>query len=393
MYYKSPLDKVYQYLLICLGFISTLTVAGGNLIAGLIVILWLFSGDYEKKFRKIIGSSIAKASILFFLIHLIGLLWTYDIDWGMEISRKMLKFGILFPILLTIVHKKNIDWYLNSFLAGIAITLIFSFMIWLGIIEPFKNAKLINPTPFMSHVSHTPIMVLAAFISFTKFYSFKRLNRYSVIYLLLFLFSSLNVLITLGRVGHMTFLIMIFSSVLIFFGISLKKILLALLIPLTILSTTYFVNDHFKNRIDLTYKESLNINPRTTSMGIRQYFLFNTTEIIKNNLFFGVGTGDFPSSYSIVNMKNSPNLPIATNPHNMYFLILGQLGLVGLFFLLNLFHKIYKQIDFQDETMKRIGLGFIIFFIVLNFGDSYLLGHFTSFVFIYLASFIYRQDG
>ena len=45
------LDKVYQYLLIALAFIFPLTVAGGNLVIGIIVLIWLFSGNYKAKFN------------------------------------------------------------------------------------------------------------------------------------------------------------------------------------------------------------------------------------------------------------------------------------------------------------------------------------------------------
>ena len=44
------LDKTYQYLLIALAFLLPLTVFGGNLIIALIVLFWLFSGDYKVKY-------------------------------------------------------------------------------------------------------------------------------------------------------------------------------------------------------------------------------------------------------------------------------------------------------------------------------------------------------
>ena len=51
---KFNLEKTYQYLLIALAFLIPLTVAGANLIIVIIVLLWVFSGEYKKKYSEII---------------------------------------------------------------------------------------------------------------------------------------------------------------------------------------------------------------------------------------------------------------------------------------------------------------------------------------------------
>ena len=73
------LDQIYQYLLIALAFVFPLTVAGGNLIIGIIVLTWLLSGNYKTKFNQIISNKLAVLSILFFSLHVLGLLWTDDL--------------------------------------------------------------------------------------------------------------------------------------------------------------------------------------------------------------------------------------------------------------------------------------------------------------------------
>ena len=110
------IDKVYQYLLIALAFIFPLTVAGGNLIIGIIVLIWLLSGNYQFKFNQIINNRLAVISILFFSLHVIGLLWTQDLDWGLTIVKKMSDFLFLLPILLTITKKSTLNTtYLPSY--------------------------------------------------------------------------------------------------------------------------------------------------------------------------------------------------------------------------------------------------------------------------------------
>ena len=63
-----------------------LTVFGGNLIILLIVLLWLISGNYTNKFKLIIQSKLLIASIIFFGVHVLGLLWTNDLRMGYSYS-------------------------------------------------------------------------------------------------------------------------------------------------------------------------------------------------------------------------------------------------------------------------------------------------------------------
>ena len=84
------LEKTYQFLLIALAFFMPLTVFGGNFIILLIVLLWLISGNYKNKFNSILKSKLLLASIAFFSLHVVGLLWTNDLEWGIHIVRKMI---------------------------------------------------------------------------------------------------------------------------------------------------------------------------------------------------------------------------------------------------------------------------------------------------------------
>ena len=116
------LDKIYQSLLICLAFLMPISVFGANLIIVSIVLIWLLSGQYKAKFNQIINSKFLIASMLFYCLHILGLLWTEDLSWGLKILHKMWYFILLLPILYTIVDKKNIRYYVGSFLAAIAFT-------------------------------------------------------------------------------------------------------------------------------------------------------------------------------------------------------------------------------------------------------------------------------
>ena len=132
--YHGPIDRSYQYLLIAALFLLPLTVLGNNIAIWLITIIWLCSGNYIEKFQKIKNNKLALASIAFFLIHLLGLLWTENLYWGLEIVRKMLPFLLVLPIFLSISKIENSNYYIGAFLLAIVVSQGISYLIWFGII-------------------------------------------------------------------------------------------------------------------------------------------------------------------------------------------------------------------------------------------------------------------
>ena len=148
--YHNPIDRIYQYLFIAAFFLLPLTVVGNNIAIWLAIIVWLSTGNYVEKFNQIKRNKLALASIVFFFLHPVSLIWTENIAWGLEISRKMLPFLFVLPIFLTLTRKENAKYYIGAFLLAISITEVFSYLVWFELIEPFKNATVRNPTPFMS---------------------------------------------------------------------------------------------------------------------------------------------------------------------------------------------------------------------------------------------------
>jgi len=392
------LDQIYQFLLIILAFLMPLTVFGGNLIIVIICILWLFTGDYINKYNQIIDNKLILASIAFFCLHLIGLIWTEDILWGLHIVHKMWYFLLLLPVLYTIVKKDNIYKYIASFLIAIAISEVFSYLIWFEIIEPFKHATVSNPTPFMSHISYNPILAFAIYLVLHEICFNKKITNFLFSFYTFFAITmTINMFITGGRAGQVVFFIML--SILIFqvFDKQRVKSLITIFIVIPgIFFAAYLTSDLFNKRVNNGLNQIIShANPQfyDTSVGLRINFTLNSLEVIKRHPLIGVGTGDFPIEYNKIHKINSPDHPVFTkNPHNMYVLILMQLGIVGLFSMLSIF---YYQIKLSYNSSKKIirdaGITLPLIFLVMMLSDSYLLGHYTTLMFIFFSSFLYKD--
>jgi O-antigen ligase len=389
------IDSTYQILLVMLAFLMPLTVFGGNLIIVIICLIWIFSGNYSSKFNLIIGNKLMLASIVFFCLHLLGLFWTEDLSWGLHIVHKMWYFLLLLPILFTIVKKENIKYYISAFLFAITLTEILSYLVWFEIIPPFKNATVVNPTPLMSHISYNPILAFATYLVLHEIFFNKKISNLLFFFYSFFSISmTINMFITGGRAGQVGFFVML--SVLIFqvFDKSrFNSLLVILFIIPGIFFTAYSTSDLFHSRVDLALKETINYTDQDgSSVGLRINFAINSWQLIRDNPILGVGTGDFPNEYFKVNQTNSPELPSATNPHNMYTLVAAQLGLVGLISLLSLFYfQLKLSINSSSKFIRDVGITLPLMFLVMMLSDSYLLGHYTTLMYVFFSSFLYKD--
>ncbi len=395
MFENLNLDKTFQFLLIILAFLMPLTVFGGNLIIVIICVLWLFSGNYKSKFDQIINNKLMLASIVFFCIHLVGLLWTEDLAWGLHIVHKMWYFIGLFPILYTIVRKDYISHYISAFILAISITEVCSYLVWFEVIEPFKNATVSNPTPFMSHISYNPILAFAIYLVLHEiFFNKKITNLVFSLYSFFAISMTINMFITGGRAGQVMFFAMI--AIIIFQFFNTQKIkalfLISFLIP-GIFFTAYTTSDLFQERVDAAVKNSLFYSEnKASSVGLRITFALNSWEAIKKNPIIGVGTGDFPIEYKKINKINTPGLPNTTNPHNMYVLVAMELGALGVISMLSIFYyQIKLSFNSSNKFIRDFGITLPLLFLVIMWSDSYLLGHYTTLIFVFFSSFLYKD--
>ena len=391
----SNIEKFYQYLLISLAFMMPLTVFGANLIIVIIAFIWFIEDNFNSKLKIIISNRVLVASILFYLLHIIGLLWTENLDWGIHILHKMWYFLLLLPILYTITKKEYIGFYISAFLLAISLTEIVSYLVWFEIIEPFKNATSYNPTPFMNHVTYNPMLAFAIYLVGHEFFLNKKLGKIKqYLYGFFILTMSINMFITGGRAGQVMYFLVISILILqVFNKQKIKAIFLILIIVPSIFITAYQTSTIFRDRIDMAYGNVINYEvAKTTSTGQRITYAINFVELFKEHPFVGVGTGDFPQEIKKIYLKNSPEVPHGGNPHNMYILILSQLGLLGLFSFLTIFYfQIKLSFQSSDRLIREVGLTMPILFLVIMIADSYLLGHFTSLLFIFFSSFLYKD--
>ena len=104
--------------------------------------------------------------------------------------------------------------------------------------------------------------------------------------------------------------------------------------------------------------------------------------IIKKNLWFGVGTGNWKDSFRETYQTNGSNLKenLYASSHNQYLNYLVKFGFVG--FLLIMFFLIYPVIK-TDSYRDTLFLIFLVFMFFANFADSNFESHMGSSFFLF----------
>jgi len=392
MKFDNTTDHINHYLFLALAFFFPISVALGNLIIFLIVSIWIFTLNYQK-IKKVFANPLAVLSIVFFGMHVFALIWTENYEWGFHILKKMLDFLFILPIFLTLVKRDYTNLYINAFLISMFVTIIGSFMIWLEMIDPILKATVENPSITMSTISYNIFVSFAIYISLHRLIIQDTKIFFKWIYAVFLILLIINLFITGGRAGQVLFFFMLGAIVFQFFKYRIFKtaIFITILFPI-IFILALKTSPFFEKRVSDTIKNSNFNHIENSSIGQRYTYLKNSIEVIRSNIFFGVGTGDFPEEYNSVHKINNPDITSTVNPHNMYILVTAQLGIFGLISFLSIFAYQVKTSFQYSGFNKDFGLILPLSFLLIMLSDSYLLGHYTTTLFVFFSALIFNSE-
>ena len=392
---KIQLRNVNSYILVLIAFFIPLSVAIPSLLTAVYLIIWLLLGNFKDDWNSLKDNKVVLAVLFFTLIHIIGLLWSSSVEYGLLYTIKKESRLLLIPLFMLFVQKKHIKYYFYAFLLAISIAEISSYSIFFQIIEPFKRATLEDPTPFLGHIIYNPLLSIAIYILlhsilFDKDISQKQKALYS-----LFVFTmSVNMFITGGRAGQLMYFAMLFIISFQYFEKQRVKAVLLPLFIIPIISVAFYnLSPIFQQRVDAAYSNISNFQQnKNTPVGTRINWAINSFELIKENPFLGSGTGSFRGEYETINQKLTPDIPSTINPHNMYIFELVELGTVGLLSLLTiLLFQIKSSFNAKDKLLKNLGLTLPLLFMLIMLSESYLLIPNTAFFFAFFSAIVYKK--
>lgn len=384
--------SINQYLLVLLAFSLPISVSAVTVLSLLIAVFWFIEGNFRKKYEVLIHNPVTVAVLCYLILFVIGLLWSEDVGQGLDTLKKQWKLAML-PVFFTALHEKTRLRCVYGFLAGLAITMTMTYLAWFDLIH-YKGVSPEHPTRGLYHVVYNPMLAFALYIVLHEIVwgvsrGWQRLGLG-----LLAIAMFVDMFITEGRTGQVAFFVLLAVFLLQLMQKKMFRAIVAtgILVPLLFYGA-YSLSPTFHTRVDDAKREFLQAreNPET-SVGFRLLFWRNSWQIIQNNPFFGVGTGDFQLEYAKINQVRSPGKIETDNPHNQYIFILCQFGLLGFAVLLAMFLMQMRHALVQKENWWRIQLAFPLFFLTIMLAESYLVVYETGFLFSLFTAVLYQKE-
>ncbi len=356
-----------------------------------VILSEIFSKNFIQRQKTMLSSPLVLSFVLFFFIHLIGLIWTTNLQEGLANVNRAIPF-LLFGYLWLAAKYEKRDQYMVAFILGLVSCSLLAHYNLLhsnypdylieGIVSGKRNGA--ETSPFLSHLNYAPILSLGIyFLLWSLLKNISNIKELIIKSLLTILLFS-NLIFSTGRAGFLMLIALIIALVVEHSrNLRIATLKLLVLIPLGIISV-YFLSDSVKNRVDEGIKDvqTFSENPNS-SVGLRYVFAIHSFDLFKENPVFGVGTGDLKDEYKNIIRAGYENLVVPNNPHNQFLMTGSTLGLFGLIILFLMFFLSFK---FSDSRGKALVVGFLSICLV----ESYLWRSNTSMVFIYFIS-IYSQ--
>ena len=393
---QKRLQNLNSLLLIPFAFVLPMWIAPTNILAVFIALLWLVRGNYRDDFEKIRGNKLVWALVAFWLLHVIGLLWTTNLGEGPnKVARASLFLFV--PVFMMVLKHEHVEAVIWAFLASMLLSCFFSFLIYFQV-DPnhFRINDQGDPILFMSRIYYPLYLVIA--IAFSLYYLLFDPRSGMGIKMLAGIVAALltfDLFICNGRAGQMIFFLMVAMAIFQYFGKSWLRASVIFLITVPLLSAlAYTTIKPFRERAELAVADVVQFHDnKATSLGQRFVWAKNSFDVFLEHPFFGVGTGDFEYELEKIQKHNNPEIKYDVDPHNMFLLEMGQFGVFGLISLMSiLVTQISIALRSAIPLQKYLGLSLPVMFGAIMMSDIYLQLHFTAMLFIFVSSIVYRTD-
>ncbi len=364
-----------NHLLVIYAFLIPISNRAKSSIFILIILLFFIRGKYIYYLKESFSNKIVQAFLLFFLVHIIWLLGSNDLDRGLSVIDEM-KYLIFPLVFFSFVDKQFSMKIIYGFIFGMLYSEILAYFIYFDILpnklilfgfEIYETQALNNPTPFLDHSRYNVLISISVAILLYNMFNDIKFNYTKLLSFIFIITAGINMTIIGGRIGYVVFVCLILFVMILRFRNHLFKVFSFSMFFISILFIFAYNNSQiFKERMIETVHSFNKLNEDenrfNSSAGLRLGFWINSIEVIKDEIIFGVGTGDETESVRKVINEKDKYIKGISHPHNEYLKNLLQFGLIGFLFFLNIFYQILKS-ESESIKLKHIGL-------VVTFGIS-----------------------
>ncbi|MEN8202184.1 MAG: O-antigen ligase family protein [Bacteroidota bacterium] len=158
-------EQVYFYTLIAIAASLPLSIFSTSMFQIVLLLNWLIEGRFREKWSRAAGNRALMVILMLYLLHVVGLLWSEDMAYGLKDMKIKLPLLILPVILATSrplerkhVHRILLFFSLSVFVASLASVM--KLLGWIpGEIDGYRDLSI-----FMSHIRFSLMIVLTILI-------------------------------------------------------------------------------------------------------------------------------------------------------------------------------------------------------------------------------------
>ena len=391
---SKMVNKVQQIAFILLAITIPTTIAGTNMVIGLLALLWMLEGNCKNKFNFIRSSKWMISIFALIAFYALGMFWG-DIHLNADWQFQRLALLLVFPVLRTMnLKQETIRNGVVAFLITTFISAIVSIAINNNIILPINEYfSFINYdqhiSAFIKYNYHNVLLSLAFTISL--YILIEKKSKYKAALVLFIIAYAISIFTERGRAGQVIFNLSAISHIVYYNRQNLLKLLAFLILLFSFQFIVYKTTKVYKNRLDLASDIIINNGDRGVGylVDIRYVFVKESLKRIKQKPILGYGTGSFGTIFE-KEVKSGHDFQVHRTPHNQYLYVLFELGILGLLLLLSIFYYQIKELIVKKDGIHRVLLP--LSFMVLMLVDSYFFIFILTIAYIFLYTIYSRYE-
>ena len=393
---KERSERALGYLVIALGFSIPISSALDNWLLAGILILWVYCSKYRPFWQLVRSCPVVQVALALSTWRLASTLYSEGSLAAIVASIHNSLLLVWIPVLITILQSDRIrKAAFAAFLTAMAATLILSYALALGMIEPqsWLKGTAAEPVVFKFRITQNFLMAYAAF-ALLVLARFADLKRIRVLLLACAGAAAFNVLFMIGgKTGHLVLI-----ALLVFFFLSVfgRKGFIPAVAFVAIIASIAWINTgsilHIRTAEMIRQLQHWEPGKaHAGSVDIRLQHYRNTLDIIVEHPVLGVGSGGFPAAYAKVIAGTT--MPPSRNPHNEYLLIAAEFGIIGLAIFVALFVTLWRvAATLPTDQDRLLARGLTISFALASTVTSTLIDHVEGLVFCYLTALLYSRQ-
>jgi O-antigen ligase len=398
--------------MVLFAFVFPISLAGANIVLGMLVFCWILEGDWKNKWKLI------KSDKLFWIIYAIPLFLLFSTFFSPSITngffmnggikneyqfivQHFLWLNVIYPILIT--SKFDVKKLISAFLLGMFLSEIVSYSIFFHLFDfkyfqkiglIYRNATVNNPTPFMHHSFYSLFLAVSILLIFDNLKTFKGILK--IISILFLISATINLFINGGRTGQLALIFGAIIYVLLKYK-KIKSLIISLLLLSIIFMLAYKFSPVFHQRMNLAMNNLKNVyyhNNFNSSWGKRIAADITFLKIISSDskiFIFGCGAGNAKKKFFEYGRKYAPYeikfINDFTHLHNQYFQLWCDGSIFAFLLIILYFIYLYKYspIPLTAGIIAVFAFSFIAD-VMLYRPKTYILFLFISAVLIKLYS-------